>query len=198
MASVGYRRSLERAAAMKTLEIRRHSIRKAGGGSQLSQEGVDFARRIGASIGPFAQVVTSVVPRARETAIAMGFAVDYELVSLATDDDVYAEMEANRWWEATQPFTALAAVLAAKGATWRYAHSLVALWRDMLTPLPDGAAALVIGHSGELEIALAACFPDAEHTAWGGPFGPCEGARLVFAGDPAHFSSFELLREKAH
>src|SRR3954470_8143082 len=102
---------------MKTLEIRRHSMRKSGGGSQLSQAGVDYARMLGASLGPFAQVVTSVVPRARETAIAMGFAVDYELVTLTTDDDLYAEMERSRWWEATYPFTALGQLLASNGAT---------------------------------------------------------------------------------
>ena len=36
----------------------------------MSQAGVDFARKLGATMGPFARVVTSVVPRARETAIA--------------------------------------------------------------------------------------------------------------------------------
>ena len=179
---------------MKTLEIRRHSMRKTGGGSQLSQAGVDFARKIGATIGPFAQVITSVVPRARETAIAMGFAVDYEMVTLAFDEAVYAEAETSRWWESAQPFAALAPVLAAKGATWRYAHALVAVWRDLLNALPDGAAALVIGHSGELEVALVACFPNADYAAWGGPFHPCEGARLVFAGAPEHFTAIELLR----
>ena len=181
--------------AMNTLEIRRHSFRKHGAGSQLSQEGVDYARRLGASIGPFARVVTSVVPRARETAIAMGFAVDEEIVTLASDEDMYAEIEANRWWEAAQPFAALAKLVAAKGPTWRYGHALVALWRDILTALPDGAAALVIAHSGELEIALVACFPAADHTAWGVPFGPCEGARLLFDGNPARFTKVEILRE---
>ena len=179
---------------MKTLEIRRHSIRKTGGGSQLSQEGVDYARKIGATIGPFAQVVTSVVPRARETAIAMGFAVDYELVTLVSDEAVYAEAETTRWWESAQPFAALAPVLAARGATWRYAHAQVAVWRDLLNALSDGAAALMIGHSGELEVALVACFPHADHAAWGGQFHPCEGARLVFAGTPEHFTAVEILR----
>jgi broad specificity phosphatase PhoE len=179
---------------MKTLEIRRHSMRKSGAGSQLSQEGVDFARRLGASLGPFSLVVTSVVPRARETAIAMGFAVDHELVTLASDDDMYAEAEASHWWEASEPFTALAAVLALEGATWRYAHALAALWRDLMTALPNGAAVLMIGHSGELETALVACFPHADHATWGKPFGPGEGARLMFSGDVARFQSLELLR----
>lgn len=181
---------------MKTLEVRRHSMRKDGGGSQLSQAGVDYARRLGASLGPFARVVTSVVPRARETAIAMGFAVDHELVTLASDTGIYEEMEAARWWQAPEPFAALAAILTAQGATWRYAHALLALWRDVLTGLPEGASALVIGHSGELEIVVAACFPHADHAAWGPAFGPCEGARLTFDGDPSRFTALELLRGK--
>lgn len=179
---------------MKLLEIRRHSFRKQGGGSQLSQTGVDYARQLGTSMGPFARVVTSVVPRARETAIAMGFAVDHEIVTLASDEAMYAELELNRWWEAPHPFAVLAEVIAAKGPTWQYACALIALWRDLLTPLPEGAAALMIAHSGELEIALVACFPMADHVTWGGPFGPCEGARLVFGGNPARFTTVEMLR----
>ncbi len=179
---------------MKTLEVRRHSLRKQGGGSQLSQAGVEYARQLGASMGPFAYVATSVSPRARETAIAMGFAVDQEIVTLASDEAMYAEMEASGWWRAPQPLVALAAVTAAKGATWRYGSALIALWRDLLTPLLDGAAALVIAHSGEIETALVTCFPHADHAAWGGPFGYCEGVRLIFAGDPAWFTAAEILR----
>lgn len=179
---------------MKTLEIRRHSLRKHNGGSQLSQAGVEYARKLGATMGPFQRVVTTVVPRTRETAIAMGFAVDYELVTLVSDDAVYAEAEATGWWKSPQPFAALAAVIAMQGPTWRYAHAMAASWRDLLTPLPDGAAALIIGHSGELEAALVACFPQADYAAWGEPFQPCEGARLVFAGEPERFTTVELLR----
>lgn len=136
---------------MITLEVRRHSLRKNTGGSQLSQAGVELARKVGESIGPFAVVATSVSPRARETAVAMGFAVDQENVTLATDPEVYAESEESTWWLADQPFAALAAVIAAEGAFHRYAHAMAALWRDLLTPLADGQAALVVGHSGELE-----------------------------------------------
>lgn len=179
---------------MKTLELRRHSFRKQGGGSQLSQQGVTYARHLGATLGPFAYVVTSVMPRARETAIAMGFAVDQEVVTAAADEGVYAEMEDSQWWAAPQPFVALAALIAGQGATWRYAHALLGLWRDILQPLPEGAAVLLIAHSGELESALVAAFPQADHATWGGLFAPCEGARLVFAGDPPRFTTFELLR----
>jgi len=179
---------------MKILEVRRHSMRKHNGGSQLSQEGVSYARKLGTSLGPFATVITSVVPRARETAIAMGFAVDYELVTLVSEEAFYQEAEQTRWWESSQPFVSLASLIAAKGATWRYAHGLVAMWRDILTPLSDGAAALVIGHSGELEIALVACFPNADHASWGRPFGLLEGARLYFSGELEHFTALEFVR----
>lgn len=179
---------------MKTLEVRRHSFRKGGGGSQLSQEGVAYARMVGDAMGPFTRVVASVVPRARETAIAMGFAVDHEIVSLVDDREVYAEIAQVRPWEDAEPFAAIARVVRSGGATYRYAHSLAALWRDILTPLPEGARALLIGHSGDLEMGLVACVPHADHARWGAMFGPCEGARLVFAGDPDHFTDVELLR----
>ena len=82
--------------------------------------------------------------------------------------------------------------MAAKGATWRYGHALAALWRDLLTTIPAGTAALMIGHSGELEIGLVACFPHADHSVWGASFESCEGARLVFAGEPEHFTAVEF------
>jgi broad specificity phosphatase PhoE len=65
---------------MRWLEVRRHSLTKAdsarGRGSHLSAEGIARARLVGASLGPFATVVTSASPRGIETAVAMGFAVD--------------------------------------------------------------------------------------------------------------------------
>lgn len=169
-------------------------MRKTGGGSQLSQAGIAYARELGATLGPFACIVTSVVPRARETALAMGFAVDYEIVSAPDDEPIFAELARSRWWEASHPFVAAADIIVKEGAVWRYAQKLLMAWRDMLTPMPMGSTALFIGHSGELELALVAAFPQADHAQWGGCFGYCEGARLTFAGEPAHFTDLQLLR----
>ncbi|HZC17002.1 MAG TPA: hypothetical protein VE309_09590, partial [Caulobacteraceae bacterium] len=80
-------------------------------------------------------------------------------------------------------------------ATWLYAQAQVALWRDLMMAIPEGAAALVICHSGDIETALVACFPNADHAAWGRLFSPCEGARLVFDGDPPRFTDVTILRE---
>jgi broad specificity phosphatase PhoE len=180
---------------LRTLEVRRHSLRKAGGGSQLSQAGVDFARRVGARIGPFDRVAGSVVARTRETAIAMGFAVDEELAPLISHEEAAAAFEAAAWSSAAQPFAALAALVAGGGAVWRYASGIAADWRDLVLAMPDGGAALVIGHSGELEAGLVACLPSADHAAWGAAFAPLEGARLTIDGDPPWFKTVEILRE---
>jgi broad specificity phosphatase PhoE len=182
---------------VRYLEVRRHSLRKASGGSQLSQAGVDLGRRLGASIGPFERVATSVSPRARETAIAMGFAVDQELVTLIDEDAPAAEFEANRWSEAAQPFVTLAQIVSAGGPTLAFGRALVTLWRDLVIALPEGGSALVIGHSGQIEVALVTCFLDADHAAWGGAFDCCEGARLSYDGDPPRFTAVSILREPA-
>ena len=81
---------------MRELELRRHSMR-VGQGQHLSQEGVDLARRVGATMGRFDRVVTSALPRAFETAIAMGFAVDEQLEALgAMSADVSREADWQR------------------------------------------------------------------------------------------------------
>jgi hypothetical protein len=65
---------------MRWLEVRRHAPTKKGSargrGSHLSAHGIELARAVGAEVGPFALVVTSASPRAIETAVAMGWAVD--------------------------------------------------------------------------------------------------------------------------
>lgn len=177
---------------MATLEIRRHSLRKHGGGSQLSQAGVDLAREVGRTMGPYDVVATSVVPRARETALAMGFAVDHEVVTLGSDPGLYTEGEQAGLTQAEQPFVVLAELIKSEGGAYhRYAHSLAALWRDLMTPLEPAGSVLVVGHSGELEATLVACLPQADHSTWGGMFGCCEGARLTFTD---HFTGVEFLR----
>ena len=182
---------------MNILEVRRHSLTKRDrGGSQLSQEGVDLARRLGESMGPFARVVTTVSPRARETAIAMGFAVDFEIVTLAMDPEVYADARNSPFWgiQGERFFGELSDLVGRDGALGRFAHSLAALWRDVLTPLRDAENALVTSHSGDIESPLVTCFPRADHTSWGRAFAPCEGARLTF---DDHFTEVELIRLEA-
>ena len=60
---------------MRTLEVRRHTMRRKPG-QRLSQDGIELARLVGDGSGHFDLVVSSDVPRAIETAIAMGYEVN--------------------------------------------------------------------------------------------------------------------------
>lgn len=171
---------------MKILEVRRHSIR-ATGGDHLNQKGVSLARKVGSEIGPFDFVATSMLPRAFETAIAMGFAVDEqnELMSSYGSD---VEREAP--WPLS--CAGYAEVARAGGAATRYANQLVAIYTKLADYLADGRSALVVNHGGIAELGAVACLPDADHFAWGSHFEPCEGVRLFY--ENGKFVNVEILR----
>jgi len=144
---------------MKSIEIRRHSIRTKPG-DHLSQQGVTLARLVGENLGPFERVVTSTLPRAFETAIAMGFAVD-EQIELMSSYGRDVEREA--------PWPLSFA---------RYAHRLATFYDKLGGSLGEGRAALVINHGGVLELGVVACLPDEDYESWGAAVNYCEGARL--------------------
>src|SRR5574341_873083 len=143
--------------SMKTIEIRRHSIRSKPG-EHLNQPGVTLARLVGENLGPFDRVVTSTLPRAIETAIAMGFGVDElnELMSSYSDD---VEREAP--WPLS--LAGYAEVIRNGGATARYADRLVDVYTKLANYLGDGRAALVVNHGGIAEMGAVACLPEADH-----------------------------------
>ena len=171
---------------MKTIEIRRHSMRSKPG-DHLNQPGVTLARLVGENLGPFDRVVTSTLPRAIETAIAMGFGVDElnELMSFY-DEDVERETP----WPLTP--AEYAAVICKGGAAARYANQLVTVYTKLADYLGDGRAALVVNHGGIAEMGAVACLPDADHSSWGTHFSYCEGIRLFWAG--GKFVDGEILR----
>ncbi|MEU6861426.1 hypothetical protein AB0B28_21435 [Glycomyces sp. NPDC046736] len=179
---------------MPMLEIRRHSKRNGDEAVHLSQEGVELARWSGTLMGPFQVVATSVAPRARETAIAMGFAVTVELPTLANVNAFLQESQ-KVVAETGAPFTRLAKLVSRRGsAVSDYANALAAQWGELMSPLGPGDAGLVIGHGGHLESALVALFPDADHEEWGPLFGYMEGARLHYDTAARRFHDIEVVR----
>ena len=157
---------------MKTIEIRRHSIRSKPG-EHLDQSGVTLARLVGENLGPFDRVVTSTLARAFETAIAMGFAVDAQIELMSSyGDDVEREVP----WP--QPFAAYARAFLTDGAAKRYAHQLADYYADLADYLAEGRAALVVNHGGVLELGVVASFPNADYPSWGEAADYCEGVRL--------------------
>ena len=171
---------------MKTIEIRRHSMRSKPG-DHLSQPGVSLARLVGQNLGPFDRVVTSTLPRAFETAIAMGFAVDEqnELMSSYT-----SAVEREAPWPLS--LAAYADVVSRGGAATGYANQLAEVYTKLANYLVDGRAALVVNHGGVLELGLIAALPNADHEAWGSHFDYCEGARLFW--EDGKFVDAEILR----
>jgi hypothetical protein len=171
---------------MKTIEIRRHSIRSKPG-QNLSQQGVYLARLIGEELGKFDRVVTSPAPRAFQTAIAMGFAVD-ETVELLAGLDDGVELECP--WPAS--FKEYANATQLNGASTRRARLLEVFYRKLINVLPDGGNALVINHGGVVELSTAACLPGMDMAALGDYVECCEGVRIFW--ENGEFTHAQILR----
>jgi broad specificity phosphatase PhoE len=167
------------------LAVFRHAYTKKGAsrgkGSHLSAEGVELARSVGSRLGRFDLVVTSPVPRAIETALAMGYAVD-DVIEV-TAGYVPGEFEHHQQWDWDLPYVRFAQLLASGDS--KLAHNAAVdaeRWRSLIAALPTGGRALVISHGGSIEPTLVACVPDADVAAWGGPFAHCDGVVLRFEG----------------
>ena len=156
-------------------------------GQHLSQDGIDLARLVGEAAGPFTLVVTSHIPRAIETAIAMGFEVDEINKSLAhIPTDVIADMAS---WPT--PFSAVSKSVRAGGPAADFGALVAETWRSVVERIPDSTQALIVTHGGLVEVGAVAAVPDSPHDEWGGPMGYCEGVRLTFDG---RFTSCKILR----
>lgn len=171
---------------MKIIEIRRHSMRDPGG-EHLNQQGVALARKVGSDIGPFDFVATSALPRAFETAIAMGFAVD-EQDELMNSYGAAVEREAP--WPL--PYFHYAEIVKQDGPASQYAYRLMDYYTGILSRIPEGGSVLAINHGGVVELGVVACLPDADFSAWGESVDYCEGARLYW--DDGRFTRGEVLR----
>jgi broad specificity phosphatase PhoE len=171
---------------MKTIEIRRHSIRSKPG-DHLNQGGVSLARRVGEGLGPFTRVVTSTLPRAFETAIAMGFAVDEQNALMSAYG---ADVEREVPWP--QPFAVYARAIRRGGSAQYYGEQLARYYARLTEYLDDNGAALVINHGGVVELGVTASFRDANYETWGEAASYCEGARLYW--EHRKFVKAELLR----
>jgi broad specificity phosphatase PhoE len=150
---------------MRVIEVRRHSLVRDH--VHLSQAGIDLARRVGSTLGPFNRVVTSQITRTLETAVAKGFAVDDQWSVLGEiTPDVWAEIGHERWsWK--EPFVTLARLVHGEGAAARLGMAQAKAWQAIADGLPDGGRALVISHGQVIEAGAVACCPQADYAKWG-------------------------------
>lgn len=169
------------------VEIRRHTARHHDDWGHLTNAGVELAARVGASMLAFDTVISSPLPRAAETAIAMGYGVDRELPDLAVvGEAAMAEidwpMSFAEFAERMQPGSAIAA----RGA------ELAELLASIASALGDGGSALLLSHGAVIEIATIAATPQLDHSSWGSHCGHCEGVRLTSA--DGHFVEARVIR----
>jgi hypothetical protein len=94
-------------------------------------------------------VVTSASPRAVETALAMGFAVD-DAVELPSGY-VPGQVEHHQQWRWPRPYSAYAELLGRGGGLPAVAEAYRVAWTGVVEAVPEGAAALVVCHGGGIE-----------------------------------------------
>ena len=169
----------------KTIEIRRHAERHKPG-SNLNARGVARARNASARDRAFAFVVASPLPRAVQTAVAMGHGVDEEDWTMAS---MGPAMEVFPW---DVSFGEMQRVIGTDPVAGAYATLQAAQLRQWLSRVESGEAVLVVSHGGIAEAGIIGLMDDTDVSGFGPSLDYCEGARLELDGDAVR--SVALLR----
>ncbi len=171
---------------MRYLEVRRHTKRKKPQ-DHINQEGVTLARNVGNNMGKFDKVVTSTIPRAFETAIAMGYAVDDQIEDLSEMPD-----EVNDEFLSNDDFKGLVESVKKSKLISDFAIAQANVYKKIVESIPENGKALVIGHGCMVEIATIKCLPNKDFSNWGSAFSHCEGVLLSY--DKGSFVDAKILR----
>lgn len=168
---------------MKEIELRRHSVRDKPE-TDLSPAGLELAREVGREAGPFQLCVTSPVPRALQTAQAMG-APSPEVDR--TWGEIPAEVVEEIGWPS--PFLRVAEAVRRGGASARMADRLLQAALVALARVDEGERLLVVTHGGFPELVSVRALPRSDPRTWGGVLRCMEGVRIRVEGvTPTHVS----------
>ncbi len=173
---------------MRLLQHRRHSLRDPGG-VHLNATGIALARRVAPELPRFDRVVTSPLPRARETAEAMGLAVDGEVPELIGMPDPIGDLI---WAARGLGFDGLIRLAHADPEVRRYTASQAEVWKRELSHVPDGGTLLMVSHGGIIEAGAVGAVP-ARVAGWGRPIEYLEGVELRL--DRGRWTGASVLRE---
>lgn len=166
---------------MVILEVRRHAERSltVGGASALTAAGRAAATALGKAGGPFALVVSSPLPRAKETATLIGGRLDAADPALLPDvggAGIFGDTGTLDGWER---------VLQRPDAR-AFGDEQVAAWAALARRVRDGERVLAISHSGLVELPAALIAHTLTVKLAGPAFGFLEGVRVSFEqGTPA-------------
>jgi broad specificity phosphatase PhoE len=157
---------------VKTAVVLRHAERqdRSNNWSHLSEAGIEQARAAGSRFEPFQLVVTSPLPRAVETAVAMGFAVSRTHPGIQDIGDQIARHVA---W--SDGFSAWAAAYQAAELVKSYVNYVTSLLSGWLDEVSEGGSLLVITHGGIVEAMAVGLCPDWDWARFGATAGYVEG-----------------------
>jgi hypothetical protein len=175
---------------MVILDVRRHTMRRKPG-AHLSKAGIELAKFVARGSVPYRLVVTSEIPRAIETAIAMGFEVDELVAELSILPETI--LQKISWPNSLRN---VAATVDADLDCSDFAYAQLQLWTNIAARIPDDGMGLSITHGGIIDLGTAASLMSCKCPIEGSAIGYCEGVRLHFR--ERKLTAAELLRVPEH
>ena len=165
---------------MSVLEIRRHAERTDRGNEQsaLSAAGREMAKSLSKKSGPFALVLSSPLPRAKETAQLIGGRLDATEPGFlpemggAIGDRIFGEMRGLADW---------AEVLREREDARKFATEQLATWARIAMRVGEKDRVLAVSHGGIIELPAITLAQRLRSPLEGASFGYCEGVAVTYA-----------------
>ena len=162
------------------LEIRRHAERADRGdeGSALSPSGRVMAQALAKTVGRYGLVVSSPLPRAKETALLIAGRLDAVDPGLlpemggAIGDRLYGEMRTLADWQR---------LLGERDEARHFADEQLAAWARLAGRADERDRVLAVSHGGIIELPALALAERLRTPLAGAVFGYCEGVRVEYA-----------------
>jgi broad specificity phosphatase PhoE len=162
------------------LEIRRHAERGDRGSEQsaLSTAGRATAEALARRVGPFALVLSSPLPRAKETAQLIAGRLDAVEPGFLPEmggvigDRIFGEMRTLADW---------AEVLREREDARKFATDQLATWARIATRVGEKDRVLAVSHGGIIELPAISLAKRLGTPLEGAAFGYCEGVAVTYA-----------------
>ena len=165
---------------MPILEIRRHAERTNRGNEQsaLSGAGLEMAKVLSKNAGPFALVLSSPLPRAKETAQTIAGRLDgiepgfLPELGGVIGDRIFGEMRTLADW---------AEVLREREDARKFATEQLATWARVAMRVGEKDRVLAVSHGGIIELPAITLAQRLRIPLDGASFGYCEGVAVTYA-----------------
>ena len=165
---------------MPTLEIRRHAERTDRGNEQsaLSAGGRAMAESLSKRTPKFALILSSPLPRAKETAQLIGGRLDgiepgfLPEMGGVIGDRIFGEMRTLADW---------AEVLREREDARKFAAEQLATWARVATRVGEKSRVLAVSHGGIIELPAITLAQRLRAPLEGASFGYCEGVVVTYA-----------------